>query len=381
MNTQCALPIMPTPSLRGHSTRILMSLDAVGGVWRYAMDLARGLEPMGYEWLFVGFGPEPDAIKRREAEQLGELVWTGLPLDWMVDDPSELASGPATIAELATRYDVDLVHLNLPSQARSLCLDVPLIVVSHSCVVTWFSAVRGTAVPENWQWQHQFNRAGFDAADAVLAPSRSHARALLNCYGRIDGLRAVHNATNAGAGESVKENFVFAASRWWDDGKNGAVLDHAAALLDTPVVMAGPQRGPNGQYLPIEHAEARGELSHKDTASLMGRAAIVCSPSIYEPFGLAALEGARAGAALVLADIPTYRELWDGVALFADPHDPEAFAAAIRHLSDYPDMRELYGLRAARRAAEYTLAAQAEAMSGIYLNALENGRAQRARPN
>ena len=36
----------------------------------------------------------------------------------------------------------------------------------------------------------------------------------------------------------------------------------------------------------------------------------------FEPFGLAVLEAARAGCALVLSDIATFRELWDGAALF-----------------------------------------------------------------
>ena len=27
--------------------RVLITLDAVGGVWRYALDVARGLEPHG----------------------------------------------------------------------------------------------------------------------------------------------------------------------------------------------------------------------------------------------------------------------------------------------------------------------------------------------
>ena len=38
--------------------------------------------------------------------------------------------------------------------------------------------------------------------------------------------------------------------------------------------------------------------------------------ALYEPFGLAVLEAAQAGCALVLSDIPTFRELWDGAALF-----------------------------------------------------------------
>ncbi len=42
--------------------RVLITLDAVGGVWRYALDVARGLESHGVDCLLVGFGPAPDAV-------------------------------------------------------------------------------------------------------------------------------------------------------------------------------------------------------------------------------------------------------------------------------------------------------------------------------
>ena len=46
--------------------RVLITLDAVGGVWRYAIDVARGLEVHDVACLLVGFGPEPDAAQRAE---------------------------------------------------------------------------------------------------------------------------------------------------------------------------------------------------------------------------------------------------------------------------------------------------------------------------
>ena len=64
----------------------------------------------------------------------------------------------------------------------------------------------------------------------------------------------------------------------------------------------------------------------------MARAAIFVSSSVYEPFGLAVLEAAGSGAALVLSDIPTFRELWDEAALFAPPGD----AAGIRPTDESP---------------------------------------------
>ena len=98
----------------------------------------------------------------------------------------------------------------------------------------------------------------------------------------------------------------------------------------------------------------------------MRRAAALVSPSLYEPFGLAALEGARAGAPLVLANIATYRELWSEAALFFDPHDPDDLAHALDRLASDADLRTSLGASALARSRRYTPDVQARAMNEIY---------------
>ena len=149
--------------------------------------------------------------------------------------------------------------------------------------------------------------------------------------------------------------------------EGGAVrLNAAAAKSVWPVVMAGADRGPNGQRIEIAHADYRGELAHSEARALMGHAAIVCSPSIYEPFGLVPLEAAGVRAALVLADIPTYRELWDDAAVFADPRDPDAFAEAIDSLARDAERRRRLADAAFIRSRIYSLMAQAKSTAGVY---------------
>ena len=353
--------------------RVLMSLDAVGGVWRYAMDLASALREQGFSFVFAGFGPGPSVAQVEEAQRLGTLVWLEAPLDWTAQNEAALDGVPGLIAALAEEHQVDLVHLNLPSQAYGLKLDVPVLVVSHSCVVTWFAAVRNGPVPLDWHWQQRLNRGGFDHADAVVAPSETHADMLRRSYGPIKGLRVIYNGAHPTPSEIDKAELVFAAGRWWDDGKNGRVLDQAAEHTVWPVVMAGANSGPNGQFLAIEHADHRGELTHGGVKALMAEAAIVASPSLYEPFGLAPLEAAGARAALVLADIPTYRELWDGVALFAGPHDPKAFADRINQLAGDPALRAELAAKGQERAQRFSVAAQAGAMGELYRQLLSAG--------
>lgn len=355
---------------RSATFRILMTVDAVGGVWRYAMDLATSLRPRGYEFLFVGLGPQPSDYQKREASELGRLRWLDAPLDWMVKSEDELSLVGPEIAELAHAEAVDLLHLNLPSQAAAIDTELPVIVMSHSCVVTWFAGVRGEAVPVDWQWHNSVNRCGLIRADLALVPSRSHGRMLEDAYGAIDKLHVVYNASRSKERNEAKDTLVLAAARWWDDGKNGRVLDEAAASTSWPLKMAGPNTGPDGQMLPIRHAEDLGELSHADVMALMRRSSIFVSPSVYEPFGLAALEAARAYNALVLSDIATYRELWEGAALFADPSDAAALAAAINRLCRDSDLRTQLAAKAAERSRRFAPTFQAEAMAGHYAGLL-----------
>ncbi|MBC7137897.1 MAG: glycosyltransferase family 4 protein [Defluviimonas sp.] len=356
------------PPRRAGGPRILMTLDAVGGVWRYALDLAAGLGQHGIRCAFLGFGPEPGGEARAEAEALGPLDWSDCPPDWLAPDPAALAQVPGAIADAARRQRADLIHLNLPSQAAALKVPVPVVSVVHSCLPTWFAAVRGGGVPAQYAWHLGLNAQGMANSDCVLAPSRSLAAQIARVYGtsRLSRVRVVHNASRAPERQTADTPFVLAIGRWWDEGKNGAVLDAAAPMLDWPLLMVGAAEGPNGAVLPIAHAQHRGPLSHPMTQELIGRAGIFVAPSLYEPFGLAVVEAARAAVPLVLADIPTFRELWDGAALFFPPRDAQALAEVLRRLQADPDERRRLGRAAQTRAARHAPGPQLRAMLTLY---------------
>jgi glycosyltransferase involved in cell wall biosynthesis len=354
-------------------SRVLMTVDAAGGVWRYAMELARGLKPLGFDSVLVGQGPAPSPSQRAEAERAGDLVWIDGPLDWMARSEDELSRFPATLSALIEEWRADIVHLNYPSQSCGLTVDAPVLVVSHSCVASWWRSVKGTPLPVEWRWQARRQREGLAEADAVVTPSRSHLDLLRSLYGPLPRAHVVPNAISAILPRDAKDDLVFAAARWWDEGKNAAVLDRAACLLSWPVFMAGPAKGPGGQHLAIEHA-GNEDLSYSELRRRVGRAGIFVSPSLYEPFGLAALEAARAGAALVLSDIPTYRELWQDAALFFDPRNAGDLAAKVEYLIAHPRLRTDQGRAAARHSWRFTPEIQARKMAGLYGDLLERAR-------
>jgi glycosyltransferase involved in cell wall biosynthesis len=353
--------------------RVLMTVDAVGGVWRYAVDAARGLTRRGVECLLVGFGPKPSTAASAEVEAIDGVrhVWLEAPLDWLAPEEHMLGRIGPELEDLALGHGCTLLHLNAPSQAVGLKGHLPVVVASHSCVVTWWQAMRDEPLPVAWRWQRARNALGLSAADAVMAPSHSHAAALRTAYRLPRRIEVVHNASIPRLAADDRQPMALAAGRWWDPGKNGEVLDAAAALVPFPVVLAGALDGPDGSRFEPRHAVAGGLLEPCQLYAAMGRAGVFVAPSRYEPFGLAVLEAAGTGAALVLADIPTFRELWHDAALFCPAESPEAFATAMKLLVGDQALREQLGAAASERARCFTGERQTEGLLAVYASFFE----------
>jgi glycosyltransferase involved in cell wall biosynthesis len=163
---------------------------------------------------------------------------------------------------------------------------------------------------------------------------------------------------------------VFTAGRLWDEGKNVALLDRAAARLSVPVLAAGSTEGPNGARIALGHVRPLGRLTPADIAQHLAAKPVFVSAARYEPFGLAVLEAAQAGCALVLADIPTFRELWEGAALFIPPKDDLALAVAIEGLVADPALRGRLAVTSSELARRYSVESMVEGMVSIYRGTL-----------
>jgi len=346
--------------LNGQQRRILMTVDAVGGVWQYALGLARQLVDGGDTVVIAGLGPEPSEEQARKAMAISKLYWLKTPPDWLTRHEPDLDGLQAELVPLLRDHAIDMLHLNAPSQAAGLDVPCPVVTVSHSCVASWFRAVKSSPAPDEWAWQGERNRRGFDRADFVVAPSAAHAASLEACYGPIPRIAVVHNATSGPLPAEDREEIILAAARWWDEGKNAAVLEEAAALSKWPVYVAGSLRGPDGQQARFSHAMTLGAIPHDEVRIQMARAGIFVSPSIYEPFGLAALEAAACGCALVLGDTPSLREIWQDAAVFVT--DKTLQGTLARLIADHRVLVD-YAQRARARAETFT----AERMTDNYL--------------
>ena len=344
---------MPDGLIRTPS-RMLLTTDAVGGVWRYTLDLARG---MGTPPVIAVLGPPPSTAQREEAAGL-RLIETGLPLDWTADSPADLAGTVTQLRRLAEREAASSVHLHAPALAGAQRWSMPLIAVAHSCVATWWAAVRTGPLPDDLAWRAEATRIGLDVADAVVAPTAAHAAATQKAYGDR-AITVIHNGTSLlepspargrgqGEGGATSRNSILTAGRLWDDAKNAIALDQAAPNLDAPIHAAGPLTGPNGAQAHLPNLHLLGTLTPEAMRRAYAEAPVFASLARYEPFGLSVLEAARSGCRLVLSDIPSFRELWDGVARFV-PLDTDPTPALRAALADTGD----HG--ATERAGRYTL--------------------------
>ena len=332
---------------------LLLTTDAVGGVWRYTLDLAGELGRQGLRTVIAVLGPPPRPAQAAEARALpgAELVLTGLDLDWTAPDMGTVRRINSRLRALAALTGAGAMHLHAPALVGAARWDLPAVAVAHSCVGTWWHAVRGGALPDDLAWRAELTAEGLRHAHAVIAPTAAHAAALDEVYGFRDAA-VVHNGRPATVGPGPRQRAVLAAGRLWDAGKGMAVLDAAAAGLDAPVRAAGSLRGPHGDAAALSHVVCLGALD--DVAGEMAQASVFCAPALYEPFGLAVLEAAHAGCALVLSDIPSFRELWDGAAAFVPAGDAVALRAALRTTLDAPGA---LAAAAQARATRYTVAA------------------------
>ena len=110
----------------------------------------------------------------------------------------------------------------------------------------------------------------------------------------------------------------------------------------------------------VEAAGDEGWLHHlgyveaEELAWLYREAEVVAFPSLYEGFGLPAIEALWAGTPLVCSDIPVLREVAGDCALYAPIDRPDEFAGRVIELvGDAPRRHEL-AERGRRRAAEFT---------------------------
>ncbi|HYL04457.1 MAG TPA: glycosyltransferase family 1 protein, partial [Thermoanaerobaculia bacterium] len=125
-----------------------------------------------------------------------------------------------------------------------------------------------------------------------------------------------------------------------------------------PLLLCGP-RGWRAQALRRQLAEAESEgwlrylgyVPPVQLAALYRGAAVVALPSLYEGFGMPAVEAMAAGAPLVLSDLPVFREVAGDAALYAPARRPDLWRERLLQVLGDDALRLTLSRRARARGA------------------------------
>lgn len=346
-----------------------MTTDTVGGVWRFTLDLARSLAKSGAEVKLASFGGLPTDAQRSEAAAISGVSLFSSPykLEWMESPWDDVAESGRWLLEIEAATRPDLIHLNSYGHG-ALHWKKPVVLTAHSCVASWWAAVRRSPLPPEWTRYVQTVKRALGSVDRITAPSAAMAHSL-RYYGiHPAAVDVIPNGSDAALFEPApKKPFLLSAGRLWDEAKNVSTLCAAASALRWPLYLAGPR---NEQATPT-NCHHLGSLGATELAALLAQAAIYAAPARYEPFGLAVLEAALSGCALVLGDIASLRENWDGAALFVPPEDRRAVTQSLQSLMEDPHRRQALSNHALLRAKTFTIDRMAAGYQRCYQMAVE----------
>ena len=115
-----------------------------------------------------------------------------------------------------------------------------------------------------------------------------------------------------------------------------------------------------------------GYVSEAELAALYEQAQLVLFPSLYEGFGLPAVEAQWAGTPLVCSDLPVLREVAGEGALFAPPDRPDLMAEAVVRVLEEDALRADLIQKGKLRIAELSWARAAAETLAVWHLATDN---------
>jgi glycogen synthase len=347
-------------------SRILMTADCVGGVWNYSLDLAEALAHFGVQVGVATMGPRPSQNQRAQAARISnlELFESDYKLEWMDSPWADVDAAGIWLLDLARDFLPDLVHLNGYTHA-GLPWNAPVVVVAHSCVRSWWKAVKSESIPPGFAEYTRRVSAALCHADLLIAPTNAMLNAIDQNYEPSVPRKVIPNGCfRSNYFPLTKMDFILTAGRLWDEAKGLPLLERIAPKLKWPIYAAGENRHPSGSQTLLRNIHALGHLENDKLAGYLGAASIYAAPALYEPFGLTVLEAALSGCALVLSAISSFQENWNDAALLVSTDDHDGWCTALNNLSDDRDFR----LALARQARDRAVELQPEEIGSRYFN-------------
>ena len=233
----------------------------------------------------------------------------------------------------------------------------------------------------HWNQRKQELKPVFAGADMWLPNSYAEYGMLVADFQVSRPYRVVPNAVERELAQlpqvDVPESDVLMVGRW-ELRKNQLGLLEALADTDYRILIIGECNGQD-----CEHNQAAAKLAESRRqvqvlpattdrafiATAMKKTRVLAQPSFYETPGLAALEAAACGAAVVVAERGCTREYFGDEAHYCNPADPANIQQAIEAalVGGPPDALQR------RVAAEFTWARAAEETKTAYCQVLNSG--------
>ena len=338
---------------------VLMTADTVGGVWTYTRERVTGLLCRGHRVTLVSFGgyPSPEQMAWMQGLKAFAYYPTAYRLEWMQNSADDIDRSAAWLKALLAELNPDLLHFNQYAYG-SFPTQIPKVVVAHSDVVSWWVHALDQEPPDDtWlRWYRNLVNQGLASADMVIAPSQWMLETLKDYYVSPRKSQVIYNSRDAALFDrsAPKQDCVVTVGRLWDQAKQVSLLTQHRHPV--PIYIAGPAGHPEKLSGGSEemHEEPYikwlGPQTCQQLRTLYANASIYAGTSRYEPFGLAPLEAALSGCALLLNDIPTFRELWGDAACYFERNNADSLAAEVKKLIENPDLRERFATRALERA-------------------------------
>lgn len=245
------------------------------------------------------------------------------------------------LPRLLRRLRTEVLH----SAVAAVPLRAPCPTIATAHDLPWLHPELGEA---STPWRRCVVRRALAAASAVIAPSAFTAADVRRLLGsRCPPVALVPHGTTLGAAPAANATqarsgpFVALGDDRPRKNRPTVLAAHAAAQARCPDLPPLRFVGPPDDF-----------VDEVEKVRLLQTCRAVVQGSRFEGFGMPVLEALAHGAPVVCADIPPFREIAGDAALFADPRDAAALAAAlVRIHTDAPlrwQLAELGHQRAAR---------------------------------
>jgi len=352
--------------------RILLTTDTLGGIWTFTRELTTELLQRGHAVALVSLGNQPSHEQQAWCADQNlaygysfQFTASNVPLEWMEKNEFVFKQGAGVLLHVAGQFRPDLLHSN-QFCFGALSVDIPKLVTAHSDVLSWAAACRPRGL-ERSRWLRQYELLvmhGLHQCDAVASPTRWMALELSRHYKDLPPSYVIRHGRSLDPPENRMRTLqAVTAGAVWDEAKNIEML----RTVNSPIrIYVAGERNCGNSAAPrqIGRSILLGALPQSSLMTLLARSSIYIATSIYEPFGMAPLEAALCGCAVIANDIPSLREVWGDDALYFD--GPRSLSMLLHQLNRDEELLAQARQRSFARANEMTVQRMVDSYEALY---------------